>query len=153
MKSRNQQLLIVATLLTGKSPTGVETHFNLIMSYASSRGIETILVNPHYGHWLVSRIPNGIGRLIRLFNPEYSTMWHRMVSSRRLKRRLRFVLDNNVGRVITLYAQDPLSAAAALAERKNFSFFFTCRQGSDHAKQPDHSLERLFCHLEPPVKK
>lgn len=119
MEKKTQPMLIVVSLLTGKSPTGVETHFNLIMEYAASKGIETLLVMPHYGHWFFRKIPNGIGRLLRLFNPEYSTIWNRMVSYRRLKRKLRFVLANNAGRVITLYAQDPLSAAVALDARKS----------------------------------
>ena len=121
MGKKTHQMLIVVSLLTGKSPTGVETHFNLIMEYAASKGIETLLVMPHYGHWLLRKIPNGIGRLLRLFNSEYAIMWSGMVSYRRLKRRLRFVLANNAGRVITLYAQDPLSAGAALDARTNVS--------------------------------
>lgn len=119
MGIKSRPMLIIVSALTGKGPTGVETHFNLIMEYAASIGIETLLVMPHDTHWLLRKPANGIGRLLRLFSPEYSTMWSRMVLYRRLKRKLRLVLANDAGRVITLYAQDPLSAAAALDARKS----------------------------------
>ena len=119
MEKKSQSMLIVVSCLTGRGPTGVETHFNLIMEYAASKGIETLLVMPHDTHWLLRKPANAIGRLLKLFNPEYSTIWNRMVSYRRLKNKLRFVLANNASRVITLYAQDPLSAAAALDTRKS----------------------------------
>ncbi|MBC7488669.1 MAG: glycosyltransferase family 4 protein [Glaciimonas sp.] len=119
MEKKYQPMLVVVSLLTGKGPTGVETHFNLILKCADNKGIETLLVIPHDAHWFWRKIPNGIGRLLKLFNPEYAAMWNRMVSYRRLRRTLQFVLAQNVGRFVALYAQDPLSAAAALDARKS----------------------------------
>jgi len=115
-------MLVVVSLLTGQGPTGVETHFNLIMEYAAKSGVKPSLVTPHDEHWLTRKPANGIGRLLKLFNPELAVVWSRMISYRRLKRRLRVLVSQNIGRSITLYAQDPLSVAAALDVREDIYF-------------------------------
>jgi glycosyltransferase involved in cell wall biosynthesis len=113
-----KKLLVIVSLLPGNGPTGVETHFNHIMAYASSCGIETNLVTPHNSHWFWRKVPNGIGRIFALLSLEYSMAWNRMIASRRLSAALRSVFINNQQHDIVLYAQDPLSALAALAVRK-----------------------------------
>jgi glycosyltransferase involved in cell wall biosynthesis len=122
MNKEIQPMIVVVSLLSGDGPTGVETHFNLIMDYAQKNGIEVSLVTPYEGHWLLRKVMNGLRRMIQLFSLEFAVLWNRIISYHIIRRRLRLLIPKNVDRNITVYAQDPLSAAAALGARKNIYF-------------------------------
>ena len=107
--------LIVVSLLPGDGPTGVETHFNQIRAAVSARDIATELVMPHGGWALERKVSNVIARTLKHIDVETSILWTRWTSYHRLVRRLRRALGNGAPAATVLYAQDPLSAKAALA--------------------------------------
>lgn len=107
--------------MPGDGPTGVETHFNLIMAHAEKSGMQVQLITPYNTHWLWRKFPNGIGRLLYKLNIEYAIRWERMISSQRLRRELRRVIAKHPNNDIIFYAQCPRSAAAALAMKKETS--------------------------------
>jgi glycosyltransferase involved in cell wall biosynthesis len=109
--------LIVVSLLPGDGPTGVETHFNQIRVAVSARDIATELVMPHGGWSLERKVANVIARTLRHIDVETSILWTRWTSYHCLVRRLRRALSNAAPTATVLYAQDPLSAKAALAIR------------------------------------
>lgn len=106
---------MVVSLLPGNGPTGVETHFNQIMEFATGKGINTQFVNPNNRHWLWRKIPNGIGFILKMFNIELALLWNRWVASSRLRTELKTVVIRNLNNEVVFYAQDPLSALACLS--------------------------------------
>lgn len=76
------------------------------------------MVTPHGGLALGHRLANGVRKLLRVMNPELSTLWARRTEFTRLKRRLLALARRHSGGGLTIYAQDPLSAKAALAVKR-----------------------------------
>lgn len=109
------QRLIVISLLDGNGATGVETHFNLLLRAARERGIEAQLVSPYPCGQLWVRALRRLARIARPLHPELAELWMRRVNRALLERKLRALLA--AGAPATLYAQDPLSAQAALRAR------------------------------------
>jgi glycosyltransferase involved in cell wall biosynthesis len=119
LEQTSKKLLVVVSFMPGNGPTGVETHFNLIMAHAIKIGMQTKLVTPHNTNWLLRKFPNVLIRLLSKCNIEYSMLLGRVISSSRLRSELKRVVNQNPSHEIIFYAQCPLSAAAALAIRKN----------------------------------
>jgi len=104
--------------MTPYGETGVQTHFNAIISAAVKGGIETHLISPYNRRVIIGRKAAGlVSKLLRKLNEEWLILWirwaHYLLLRYLLKQRLKHEKDE-----IVLYAQDPLSAKAALAERK-----------------------------------
>jgi len=108
--------MFIVSLLDGNGPTGVEKHFNDILHQARLHEIDAELVTPYprrgiarKGAALATRILAGIGR-------ERAAIADAWVESRVLDSKLAGLLPRYaaLGRTITLCAQDPLSALAAL---------------------------------------
>jgi glycosyltransferase involved in cell wall biosynthesis len=114
-----QDLLIVATLLTGDGPTGVETHFNQIVAEARKHGIEARVVSAQHRKDWRRRVAGLTLRLLRHINGEWACLWGREVDARHLERQLHRQMANHKDRRIILDAQDTLSARAALRSRPN----------------------------------
>lgn len=108
-----KSLLLVATLLGGDGPTGVETHFHHIMKEAAAADHETRLVTPYTGHrW--ARAPF---RPLKHWRSEHARIAYRTCQSLSIQRQLRRLLQRHPGRPVTIYAQCPLTAGAAVAAR------------------------------------
>lgn len=109
--------LLVASLLPEKGYCGVQTHFRAIIGFARAQGHAARLVEPHQASRWIRGLPSLGTRLLRRIRPEYATLWHRAWAERHLRACLRSELDALRGQPVVIYAQDPLSARAALALR------------------------------------
>lgn len=109
--------LLVASLLPEKGYCGVQTHARAVIGFARRLGHEARLVEPHQTSRWARGLPSMVTRLLRRINPERAVMWHRAWAERFLLMRLRRQLDTLRDQAVVIYAQDPLSARAALALR------------------------------------
>lgn len=116
-----QNVLIVASLLTGQGPTGVETHVNQLLAQARQRGIDARFVSAQANKDWRRKACGLVGRVLRRISPEVAVRYLRDADSNHLERQLRRLLAQLGGRKITLYAQDPLSARAVLRSRGPWS--------------------------------
>ncbi len=114
MKQKPQ--LIVVTLMMPQGTTGVQTHFNQILKAADGNGYQTSIVHPFDFNWLARKAVGLITRLLRPINKEWVNIWVRWAHYQFIKYTLRQVLSTSNDPII-LYAQDPLSAKAALVAR------------------------------------
>jgi len=114
----HSQKLIVLTLMTPQGETGVQTHFNAILHEAQKRGIETQLIHPYDPSVMLARKAAGaVAKLIKIFNKEWFILWTRWTHYFLIRYLLRQSLRHEE-KHLSIYAQDPLSARAALMERK-----------------------------------
>ena len=105
--------LVVVSLLDGKGPTGVETHFNQLIAEAQAAAIDCVLVSAYPSHRLWAKLARQLLPVIRLAGKEYAEIFSLWINSRILFAKLAALLAGESGPV-TLYAQDPLSARVAL---------------------------------------
>ena len=112
--------LIVVTLMPPQGTTGVQTHFNQILKAAASRGHATGIVHPYDYNLLIRKTVGLVTRLLRLIDKEWVALWVRWTHYHFLKQSLGRVLAT-INTPVILYAQDPLSAKAALSARTNKS--------------------------------
>jgi glycosyltransferase involved in cell wall biosynthesis len=110
-------ILIIASLLDGHGSTGVETHFRLIMQLANQSGIEVMLITPHSKRTFLHRLGRLLVKSLHQLSRERAALWYLQSDTSHLKYRLHQVLSGLAGRHVTIYAQDPHSAKAALAAR------------------------------------
>lgn len=110
--------LLVASLMREQGWCGVQTHFRAIMAFARRQGYEAHLAEPHLISPWIRRFPNLIARILGRINPERAVLWQRAFACRYLRASLRRYLRNLAGKPVVIYAQDPLSARAALALRR-----------------------------------
>lgn len=110
--------LLVASMLQEQGCCGVQTHFRAIMAYARKQGYEAHLAEPHLVNRWVRRIPGLLTRILRHVDAERAVLWYRAINSRFLRATLRRRLRDLDGKPAVIYAQDPLSARAALALRR-----------------------------------
>ena len=108
--------VIVATIMRPIGETGVQTHFRAFLHWLRQRRLPGSLVTPFDGpQWLVYPI-FGIRKILNGLNSTLSVWWYRYWHAYFLEIALRHRLRDGTGCVI--YAQCPLSAAAALKARK-----------------------------------
>ncbi|MBE2245304.1 MAG: glycosyltransferase family 4 protein [Burkholderiaceae bacterium] len=110
-------VLIVATLLTGQSPTGVETHFNQLIAQARAAGIDARLVSAQHNKDLRRKVASLAHRVLKRITPELARCFVREADARHLERKLQRAVASLTGRRIVVDAQDPLSARSALRVR------------------------------------
>lgn len=110
--------LLVASLMREQGWCGVQTHFRAIMAYARQQGYEAHLVEPHLINPWIRRLPGLITRVLGRISPERAVLWQRAFSCLYLRASLRRQLRILAGKPAVIYAQDPLSARAALALRR-----------------------------------
>lgn len=115
--------LMIVTVMRQRGTTGVQTHFNAIAQYAAAQGLRASIVEPHQAGSGLRKIHGVIGRTLYKINPEWAVLLNRFAAHRFLLSLLRHALGAvRNGRVI-VYAQDPLSARAALdLRREGFRF-------------------------------
>jgi len=110
--------LLVASLMREQGYCGVQTHFRAIMAFARRQGYEAHLVEPHQVSRWIRKLPSLVTRILGRIDPERAVLWHRAFSYRYLRASLRRQLRDLAGKPAVIYAQDPLSARAALALRR-----------------------------------
>ena len=116
-----QPILVIASLLDGKGPTGVEMHFKQIIQVANRFGVETLLVSAQDAKTFRRKIKSLVFRGLDRLSVERAEIWNRGADGAHLKHLLRHTLNRLSGHPVTIYAQDPLSAQMALAVRKERS--------------------------------
>lgn len=114
--------MFIVSLLDGKGPTGVEKHFNDMLHQARLHEIDAELVTPYprrglarKGAVLAIRMLAGVGR-------ERAAIAEAWIEAKILEHKLAGLLPRYaaLGRTITLCAQDPLSALAALRLKASY---------------------------------
>ncbi|AXS80116.1 glycosyltransferase family 4 protein [Dechloromonas sp. HYN0024] len=110
------QKILIATILRPEGDTGVQSHFRAFLSWLEKKALPASLVTPYNCHrWQV--FPTfALRRLIDPFCKPGSVWWYRHWHQFFLKRAMRAALAD--GKPCSVYAQCPLSAAAALSTRK-----------------------------------
>jgi glycosyltransferase involved in cell wall biosynthesis len=108
--------LIVISLLDGKGPTGVESHFNQLIEEARASGIDGVLVSAYPSRRLWAKLARLLIRPLRLIDTERAEVLSLWINSAVIAAKLSALLAPDDGRsgAVTLYAQDPVSARVAL---------------------------------------
>lgn len=107
--------IVTATVMRFEGDTGVQTHFRTFHHWLATQGVASRIVTPFDApRWQVYPL-FGLRRLVELFSPSWGVWWYRHWHAVMLRRALRAVLRDAFDCVI--YAQCPVSAAAALAAR------------------------------------
>ncbi len=108
--------LIVISLLDGKGPTGVETHFNQLIHEAQANGIDGLLVSAYPSQRLWAKLARLLIPAVRIVDKERAGVLSLWINSKVIAGKLASVLARAIdcGGAVTLYAQDPLSARIAL---------------------------------------
>jgi glycosyltransferase involved in cell wall biosynthesis len=120
-------VLLVASQLPARGYCGVQTHFNQLMDLARDSGIEAGLVSPHEAPAVPRRSVNLVGRATRaLAGPGPAVHWQRHTQPLLQGLALHTALQRQAGRPVTVYAQDPSSAHAALRLRRRGLRFRLC---------------------------
>lgn len=115
--------LIIVTRMLPQGTTGVQSHFNAIAQYAASQEVKVSIVEPHQFNCWIRKIPGAIIRLLNKTNLELAVLVDRVAARRFLKSLLRDALSAARNESVVIYAQDPLSAGAALdLRREGFHF-------------------------------
>ena len=110
--------LIVATLMAPQGWCGVQTHFSAISQYATAAGWDVAIATPHGAQRWQKRPAAAVSRLLDRLHRESAILWNRAAAARQLRGQLKQALDRFKGRDTVIYAQDPLSASAALDLRQ-----------------------------------
>jgi glycosyltransferase involved in cell wall biosynthesis len=114
---RNNEILIVTTLREQKVGTGVQTQFSTFRDYLVGIGHPVRVVSSFSYYAAVVNPVLAMRKLIRPINKPAWLWWHRSWHYRYVKAALQRAL--NTSRDAIIYAQDPLSAEAALEIRSN----------------------------------
>jgi glycosyltransferase involved in cell wall biosynthesis len=101
----------------------VQTHFNAVAKFAEADGCSVVIADPYHSSGLPGKVSRGVGRLIAKLDRELSVLWNRYFDRLYLGKRLRDLLGEDSSASTVVYAQDPLSASAALdLRRQGLSF-------------------------------
>lgn len=116
-------VILIATLMKEQGYCGVQTHFRAVTGYARQQGYDVRLIEPYQVSRWIRKLPSLATRLLRRLDPEKAALWHRAFTLRYMCARMRQNLRMLDGQPVVIYAQDPLSARAALAmRREGFAF-------------------------------
>ena len=138
--------LFIATLLPAKGRCGVQTHFNAIAQFATTAGLSVSIVTPFGANRWLRRIPGGVGRVLNRLCPELAVIWNRAAAVRFLCGQLRQALKQSVGVSRIIYAQDPLSAKAALKLRQEgLKFRLVCVLHFNISEASENVARGLTC--------
>jgi glycosyltransferase involved in cell wall biosynthesis len=107
--------IVIVTVLRERGFTGVQSHVAVFRRYLREQGSPVRVVTPFQnGRWLVLPVI-AVRRVVEAISPSLGVRWYRRGHSFLLRRSLRRVLAG-VGPAV-VYAQDPVSAEAALDVR------------------------------------
>jgi glycosyltransferase involved in cell wall biosynthesis len=112
---RADRAVVVATIEHPMGETGVHTHFTQFRRWARARGVRVRLVTPFQANPLLLYPLFGIGRAAKPMSPGFWVWWYRWSHALVLKHELMRQLRTCGPSVV--YAQDPLSALAAIELR------------------------------------
>lgn len=118
-----QPVILVVSLLAEQGFCGVQTHARAVSGYARKQGYEVHRVEPYQVSRWIWVGPTRVTRLLKRINLEMAQLWHRAFTFQFLCARLKKCLRELNGRPVVIYAQDPLSARAALAMRREGFIF------------------------------
>ena len=106
----------IATLLRPTGETGVQTHFNTFCEWAKQNGLEDVqIVTPYAANRIIRGVVRRTVMLVgRYYDREVEILCKRQFSHFLLRRQLLAWLKTNSSSRNIIYAQDPLSAKAAL---------------------------------------
>lgn len=113
-----EPVILVASLLPEQGFCGVQTHARAVSGFARSQGYEVRLAEPYQVSRWIRKLPSLVTQTLKKLDPEKAVLWHRAFAFHFLRARLRKHLRELKGRQVVIYAQDPLSARAALALRR-----------------------------------
>jgi len=109
------QSILIATVMRPDGDTGVQSHFRAFLAWAEEKALSVSLVTPYNSpRWQVYPA-FFLRRLLDPWHKAASVWWYRHWHALFLRRALRVALAD--GLPCTIYAQCPLSAAAALRAR------------------------------------
>jgi len=109
--------VIVATIMRPTGETGVQTHFRAFLSWLTQQHLPHALVTPYDSPlWLVYPV-FGLRKIVDRLSSKLSVWWYRYWHALFLELALRRKLSD--GHACVVYAQCPLSAAAALHVRRS----------------------------------
>jgi glycosyltransferase involved in cell wall biosynthesis len=108
---------IVATQMREHGFSGQQSHANVVRNLLISHGWNVTLLTPFSGRGFFRPVVFGLRYLLKQISGEIDVFWYRYGHSKYLGAALRQELKRN-SQPAVIYAQDPLSAAAALALRR-----------------------------------
>jgi glycosyltransferase involved in cell wall biosynthesis len=111
-------VIVVATLMRPLGGTGVQTHFNGFLRFLEQRGVRATCVTPFSAPRAVVDPVLAMRRVVDRLSKPAGVWWYRRWHETLLKHVLARELRGEQGRVV-VYAQCPVSAAAALRARGN----------------------------------
>lgn len=106
-------IVAVATFLGGVGPTGVETHFNQVLSDVADAGGETRLITPYSG----PRFLRALFRPLKNARSERGSLLYHRCQAMTIRRELSKLFAEAGTRPLTIYAQSPAAAELALDVR------------------------------------
>ena len=107
--------IVTASLMRVEGETGVQTHVRTFHRWLVEQGLASRVVTPFDApRWQVYPL-FGLRRIVEVASKAWGVWWYRHWHGAMLRRALRVVLHDDADCVI--YAQCPVSAAAALAAR------------------------------------
>jgi len=110
--------ICIATIMRPSGDTGVQTHVNSFLSFLRRRGHEAVFVTPFSAPSALVYPVFALRRLVDPVNGPLSVWWYRHWHGHFLRIALTRALAREKGAVV-IYAQCPVSAAAALRARHN----------------------------------
>ena len=112
-----QMNIVIATLLPASGETGVQTHFNEFAAFLRSQGRPPAIVSAYGVNRWLTRLHSVPARIVRKFDHSAAIWWNMNALKGTVALQLRRALRD--ARVGAIYAQDVLSAAAALSVRRS----------------------------------
>ena len=109
--------LVIASVMRLGGPTGVQAYVRTMLKAARDRGVPTTFASPFQLPRLLVAGTFVWGPVLRVFSTSAYVRWHRFGHYRLLRRQLRRSVRRTLPSVI--YAQDPMSAQAALDLRRD----------------------------------
>lgn len=110
-------VLIVVSMLKGDGASGVETHINAIVERAAAAGVSARFMSAQTDKDWRRRLQGVRRRALSVVDRERAHCVERDADAGQLERKLRAAFRASGGAPVTVYAQDPLSARAAMRAR------------------------------------
>lgn len=137
-------VILVVSLLSEQGFCGVQTHARAVSGYARKQGYEVRWVEPYQVSRWIWVGPSRVTRLLKRLDLETAQLWHRTYTFQFLRAHLRKNLRELNGRPVVIYAQDPMSARAALAMRQEgFDFRLVAVLHFNISEAFEHQLNGL----------
>lgn len=110
-----RKTVLIVGQLDGKGPTGVETHVRQLLQAARDFGFDSLYISPYPSLRIWTKFPRLLVRVLRLFDRERAELISRWTAAKIMESKLMAALSGcPAPATVTLYAQDTLSAMAAL---------------------------------------